>query len=259
MTEISVSSPIVLDFGYFHLTNTVLGGLVTTLIAVVFIVLYGRKPKLVPGRIQVLIEMMITFFLDMLKGSYSNEKRARSYLSFYITLFLFLLIANQFSVIPLLSNVKAGENYLLRMSTADFSQTIALSLIAIIGGHVIALTKSPIKHFNNFFKIDKIFAVRKFSDIPNLLIELFLGCMDIIGEFAKIVSLSARLFGNIFAGDVMVVVIAGLSVYTTYLVPVPFLFLGMFSSLVQAFVFAILCMQFMAGTILAAEPQQKKN
>lgn len=259
MTEISLVSPNIIEIGSLHVTNTVLGGFATTAIAIGLIFLFGRKPKLIPGRMQVLFEMMITSFLGFLRGSYSDEKRVRRYLSFYITLFFFLLIANQFSILPLLSNITAGEegNYLLRMSTADFSQTIALALIAIVGGHIVALTKSPIKHINNFFKFDKLIAIRKPADVPNYLLELFLGLLDVIGEIAKVISLSARLFGNIFAGDVMVVVISSISIFTTYLVPIPFIFLGMFSSLVQAFVFAILCLQFMAGTITAAEPAPK--
>lgn len=260
MTEISLVSPNIIEIGPLHVTNTVLGGFATTAIAIVLIFAFGRKPKLIPGRIQVLFEMMIGAFLGFLRGSYNNdEKRVRRYLSFYITLFFFLLIANQFSVLPLLSNITAGEegHYLLRMSTADFSQTIALALIAIVGGHIIALTKSPLKHINNFLKFDKLIAIRKPADVPAYLLDLFLGLLDIIGEIAKVISLSARLFGNIFAGDVMVVVISSISIFTTYLVPIPFLFLGMFSSLVQAFVFAILCLQFMAGTITAAEPEPK--
>jgi F-type H+-transporting ATPase subunit a len=259
MTEISLVSPTILEFGPIHVTNTVLGAFVTTVICIALVFIFGSKPKMVPGRMQVLFEMMITSFLGFLRGSYADEKRVRRYLSFYITLFFFLLIANQFSILPLLSNITAGEegNYLLRMSTADFSQPIALALIAIVGGHLIALTKSPIKHINNFLKFDKLIAIRKPADIPNYLLELFLGILDIIGEFSKVISLSARLFGNIFAGDVMVVVISSIAVFTTYVVPIPFIFLGMFSSLVQAFVFAILCLQFMAGTITAAEPAPK--
>lgn len=259
MTEISLVSPTIIELGPVHITNTVLGGFLTTFIAIVLIFAFGNKPKLIPGRMQVLFEMMITSFLGFLRGSFKEEKRVRRYLSFYITLFFFLLIANQFSILPILSNITAGEEgkYLLRMSTADFSQTIALALIAILGGHFIALSINPIKHINNFLKFDKLIAIRKFSDIPNYFLELFLGTLDIIGEISKVISLSARLFGNIFAGDVMVVVISSIAVFTTYIVPIPFLFLGMFSSLVQAFVFAILCLQFMAGTITAVDPQTK--
>lgn len=259
MTEISLVSPNIIELGPVHITNTVLGGFVTTLIIAILIFVYARKPKLVPGRVQLLFEMMVSTFVDFVRGAY-GEKKVKRYLSFYITLFFFLLIANQFSVLPLLSNITAGEEgkYLLRMSTADFSQTITLALIAVLGAHVIALLTNPIKHINNFLKFDKLIAIRKLSDIPNYLIEMFLGVMDIIGEFSKVISLSARLFGNIFAGDVMVVVISSLAVFTTYLVPIPFLFLGMFSSLVQAFVFAILCIQFMAGTINAVQPDTKE-
>lgn len=256
MIKVSLASPTILEFGPVHITNTVLGGLATTVIAIILIIIVARNPKLVPGRLQVLFEMMITTFDEFLISAYGNKKRARKYLPFYVTLFFFLLIANQFSILPLITNIVTSEgDFLFRMSTADFSQTIALALIAVVGAHIIAFSIAPIKHINNFFKFDKILAIRKPGDIPNVLLELFLGVLDMIGELAKVMSLSARLFGNIFAGDVMVAVIAGISVYTAYIVPIPFLFLGMFSSLVQAFVFAILCLNFMAGTIKAVDPE----
>ncbi|MDQ5919617.1 MAG: F-type H+-transporting ATPase subunit a [Patescibacteria group bacterium] len=80
-----------------------------------------------------------------------------------------------------------------------------------------------------------------------------MGLLDIIGELAKILSLSARLFGNIFAGDVMILVIVSLSTYTQFFVPLPFLALSIFSGFVQAFVFSLLSIQFLSGTITSVK------
>jgi F-type H+-transporting ATPase subunit a len=77
---------------------------------------------------------------------------------------------------------------------------------------------------------------------------LFLGALDIIGEFAKVLSLSGRLFGNLFAGDVMVAVIISLASFTQFIVPIPFMFLSIFSGIVQAAVFTMLSILFIAGT-----------
>ena len=83
--EFSLSNPTLFNVGPVHVTNTMLGGLLTTIICIAIVFIWGYKPKLIPGRIQVLIEMMIGAPYDLLKGAYSNdEKRVRKYLPFYI-------------------------------------------------------------------------------------------------------------------------------------------------------------------------------
>lgn len=247
--DISLSAKNIIEFGGFHITNSVLAGLLTSLIVMVIMILAARKASIIPGRLQMAIEMLMKLVLDLLISAYGSEARARKYLPFYITLFFFLIIANQFSVIPLVTNLVTPEGVLFKVSTADFSQTIALALISIVGAHVIAFSIHPIGHIGSFIKIGPLLKSRSVGDFLNGLLELFLGVLDIIGEIAKVISLSARLFGNIFAGEVMVAVIAGIAVFTSYFVPVPFLALSIFSGFVQAFVFMILSMQFMAGTI----------
>lgn len=78
------------------------------------------------------------------------------------------------------------------------------------------------------------------------LLDIFLGVMDIISELAKIISISARLFGNIIAGEIIGVVMVFL---VPFIVPIPFFVLSLFSGVIQAFVFALLSMQFIAGSI----------
>jgi len=92
-----------------------------------------------------------------------------------------------------------------------------------------------------------LFKVRSVAGLLKALLDIFLGFMDIIGELAKIVSLSARLFGNVFAGEAMVAVITGISAYTQFIVPMPFYILSAFSGLIQALVFAILALSFISG------------
>ena len=83
-------------------------------------------------------------------------------------------------------------------------------------------------------------------------LSFFLGLMDIVGELAKIVSLSFRLFGNIFAGEVLGAVMLFLA---PFLVPLPFMFLGLLSAVVQAFVFAVLTVVFVK---LASEIEEEE-
>jgi F-type H+-transporting ATPase subunit a len=76
---------------------------------------------------------------------------------------------------------------------------------------------------------------------------------------AKVISVSCRLFGNLFAGDVMVAVIISLSKFTEFIVPIPFLFLGIFSGFVQAFVFTLLSLQFVSSTYNTAYANREER
>ena len=140
----------------------------------------------------------------------------------------------------------SGAN-LFRVPTSDFSLTIALALVVVVLSHLIALRISPVKHILNMTKIGEVLKVRSVKDLTNLFLELFLGVLDIIGEVAKVVSLSARLFGNVLAGELMVLIITYLGVYTAYFIPIPFIFLSAFSGVVQAIIFPMLTIQYIAG------------
>lgn len=252
--EFSLRSQNIIEFGSFHVTNSVAASFVVSLLVVAIAILAVRNASLVPTRMQLFIEMLIEIFLGMLVTAYGSRKRALKYLPYTVTLFLFLMIANQFSSLPVLASLKAGDGSLFRTSPSDWSQTIALAIVSLGSAHLIALSAAPLGHIGNFIKLGNFFRIRKVSDLANALLEFFLGLLDIVGEFAKFISMSARLFGNVFAGEVLVAVIGGVSAYTQFIVPIPFLGLGIFSGFVQAFVFTLLSIQFMAGTITSVAP-----
>lgn len=250
-------SNIVFDFGGFHITNSVLASFAVSILLIVFALLVRRSFAIIPSRIQLTLEMLLTFFLNTLKDAYGSEERARKFLPLILTFFLYLLLTNLFFVIPLVNSVTAeagGHTFpLFRISTSDWSQALALGLITVLGAHIIALTIHPVKHIGAFIRVKGFLKARSIGDVMNAFIDLFIGLIEIIGEIARPISLSARLFGNIFAGEMMVAVIASIAApFTWYLLPMPFIALGIFVGLIQAFVFTFLSTLFMAQTIQAA-------
>lgn len=254
--QISVPAENIVSIGSFSMSNSVLGSFLVTGLLLLVILYIRRGVGLVPSRIQIILEIIVEYFKNTLVSAFGDEKKARTFLPFFLSLFIFLLIANQFSILPFLTNIISDGKPFLRTPTSDWSQTITPAIVIIVMAHVIAFATSPLRHLGNYIKIGPFIRTRSLKDFGNALFELFLGVMDIIGEIAKIVSLSARLFGNVFAGEVMVVVITSLSIYTSFIVPVPFMVISIFSGLVQAFVFTLLSMQFMAGTIRAVATEQ---
>ena len=252
--EISVAPHQAFEVGGFAVSNSMLSSYVVLLILLCFLLAFKTKLRIIPGRLQVAMETLVTFFYGSLIDAYGSETRARRHLPLIVGLFLFILICNQFTIIPLVQSVVTEEGTaFFRSPTSHFALPIAMALIVFFVSHIIALTTSPVKHFTNFIKLGLFFKVRSFKDFGNALFENFLSLLDIIGELAKVISLSARLFGNVFAGEVMVAVITGLSTYTQFVVPMPFYVLSVFSGLIQALVFSILAMAFISGMAKSVE------
>jgi F-type H+-transporting ATPase subunit a len=249
---VSLPSTNIIEIGSFHVTNSVLAAFLCTAIIIVLILLARRKAGLIPTKMQSLFEAVITFFLSSLEDAFGTKERARKYLPLFLTFIFLIVIANQFSIIPLVMNIKfEGGIMLFRVPTSDWSMTIALAIVAIVGSHILALTIRPFKHIGHYFRFQYIWKARKVTDFLNAFLEIFIGILEVIGEFAKIISLSARLFGNIFAGEVMVVMIGAIASFTQFIFPMPFIGLGIFVGFVQAYVFTLLTMQFMGGSIKA--------
>ncbi len=249
MEGMALQSATILNLGGWGVTNSILSALTVTVLIVVLIFSLRGGFKLIPGRMQQVFELITLQFMGYLKVAYGSEQLARRYLPFYLSLFLFILLANQFTVIPLVGSLIHDGQNLFRTATSDWSGTIALALICLSAAHVMAFSISPLKHLGNYIKLDKFWKARSFSDFGGALLDNVIALLDVIGEVAKLVSLSARLFGNIFAGEVMIAVISAIAFFTSYIFPLPFLALSIFSGVVQAFVFTLLSLNFMSGTI----------
>lgn len=250
-------SNIVFDFGFLHITNSVLASFVVSLLLVIAATIFTRKFSLIPTRIQILLEMLVQFFLNTLKDAYGSEERARKFLPLIMTFFLYLFVTNIFFLLPLVNNmVVHGDGHtfpLFRLSTSDWSQTLALALVTVVGAHAVALSIHPVKHIGAFIRVGDFIKARSIGEVLMAFINFFIGIIELIGEIARPISLSARLFGNIFAGEMMVAVIATIAApFTWYVLPMPFIALGVFVGLVQAFVFTFLSLLFMAQTVQVA-------
>lgn len=134
----------------------------------------------------------------------------------------------------------------LRAAATDLNLTIALALIAVILVQIEGVRALGGTYFRKFF-LPKIPGL---GGLMGILIGGFVGILELISEFAKIISFSFRLFGNIFAGQILLFVMPFL---VTFLLVVPFLGLELFVGFMQAFVFAILTLIFLASAVVSHE------
>src|SRR3990167_2422887 len=118
---------------------------------------------------------------------------------------------------------------ILRAVTSDFNATFALAIISLVATHILSIKYNGIfSYLKRFFSLNPIF--------------LFVGILELVSEVTKVISLSFRLFGNIYAGEVVLHTISSLFAFVA---PIPFLLLESIVALVQALVFSMLTMVFM--------------
>jgi F-type H+-transporting ATPase subunit a len=131
----------------------------------------------------------------------------------------------------------------LRSGTADINTTLALSMMVVLGSNFFGIIAVGLwKTFNKYVNLKVLGSIfTKVRKDPAVLIvapiTFFVGLLELLGELAKIASLSFRLFGNVFAGEVL---LASMSAIFAFVVPGPFLFLEVFVGLIQALIFSLL-------------------
>lgn len=256
--HISLPAEPVLTLFNVPVTNATLTALVLTVAFALLGWWLKRGMGMVPSKPQIILEELYKYILEQLENAFPTKEQAKKFLPFYLTMLLFILVANQLSLIPIIFQIVSGETPLLRLPTSDLSLTIGLAAFVVIFANILAFKAAPIGHLGKFINIKGFFSIKKPGDFGQALLDLFLGLMDIVSEIAKILSLSFRLFGNIFAGEVMVGVIVSLSAFTMFIVPIPFIFLSVFAGVIQAFVFVLLSIEFIAGTIREYQTEEQE-
>ncbi len=184
-----------------------------------------------------MMELLISTFYELIESV--SEKNAGKIFPYVMTFFLFILISNWSGLIPGFSTIgffikEAGHETefvpIMRNATSDANLTFALALISLFATHMLSIQAIGLRDYLGKF----------FSFNPIL---LFVGLLEIVSEFTKVVSLSFRLFGNIYAGEVVLHTISSIF---AFIFPLPFLSLEIIVGLVQALVFSLLTMVFMA-------------
>lgn len=253
--HISLSAEELWHFGPLIITNSLLTTWLTIGLLTILAVIFRLRLQSAPQGLQNILEAMIDGCQQILTEIFASTEKARKLLPLILTTFLFILCNNWFGLLPGVGSIgldpasnaehhtsEADENHhanfvpILRAGTADLSLTLTLALIAVIFVQIIGI------------RANGVFAyLGRFLNFANPL-KFFTGILELISEFAKIISFSFRLFGNIFAGEVLLTVIIAL---VPWFAPVPFYGLEIFVGAIQALVFTVLMLVFLK---IAASP-----
>lgn len=236
----TLASETIAHIGSFPIRNTmVMAWLATAFL--IFIAASAKSAgfKLIPGRAQMALELVVGGLFDFFDSILHNAKRTRKLFPFVATLFLFILISNWMGILPgvgsIVVHTEEGALPLLRSMNADVNMTLVFASISIIVAQVMGVASlGAMPHLTKYFVLpwQKPYGI-----------GTFVGLLEFVGEFTRIVSFSFRLFGNIFAGEVLLVVISALA---PYVVPTPFYGLEIFVGFIQALVFAMLTLVFIS-------------
>jgi F-type H+-transporting ATPase subunit a len=222
----SLAAEVLFHIGPFAVTNAMLTAwLVMALLVIISIVVTSRMALVPESRFQTLLEVIVEFVLDLAERT-AGAKVGRLIFPLVGTLFIYILTANWFGILPGIGTITLcgphGEHCVpvLRPPNTDLNMTLAMALIAVVTVQAIGVTFQGVKGY-----------------LKELSTPLLLTPIHIIGEISHIISLSARLFGNIFGGEVLLVVMFAL---IPYFVPAIFMGLELFFGFIQALIFTVL-------------------
>lgn len=281
LPHIQLAAEPVGHFGDFTLTNTMVAGWLATMVILLLFRLGSSNQQMVPRGIQNFVEYVTEFVLGLCENI-AGIQRGRQFFPLVATIFLFVITSNWMGLLPGFGTIgvwesppgaaaessapgkepakvgypapttetpghaapaaatvqgQATSNHdtgpilvpLLRAASTDLNTTLAIALTSVIATQVFGLRALGGNYISKFINFKG----------P---IDFYVGILELIAEFAKIVSFTFRLFGNIFAGEVLLAVIMFL---IPWVAAIPFYGLELFVGFIQAFVFAILTLVFM--------------
>lgn len=244
-------------FGFIPVTNTILASWLTVIVLVVVSVVVTRRMKIVPGRLQTAFESLLGWLFDLCK-SIAGDANARRFFAVIATIFLYVLFNAWLSLIPGFGSIIYGthghEYELIRGANTDVNTPLALAIISFIFVAYFGLKTLGIGwlrqyfNFGPFFRsIGRVFKGKlDFMGIFSGAIDIFVGGLELLSRFITIISFTFRLFGNMTAGEILLLITAFL---IPYILALPFYGLELLIGAIQAFIFAGLTLVFVTMAV----------
>ena len=238
----SAPSPTALVTFHPSISNTILTMWLVMAVVLVAVILMVRAAKLIPGRGQNVFEAVYEFLRDF--GIGIAGPAAAPYIPIFVAFFLLILFDNWIGLVP-----PVGKTELLRAPSSDVNITIGMALVSFLIFHIEGFRRLGVGGY-----LGKFFPLYEFKNgIGAGIIALFVGLIELMLEFVKPVTLSMRLFGNIYGGEVALGVMTTL---TVFLIPVGLLGLELMLNAIQALIFSVLTLMFI---VLAIESHHEEE
>jgi len=240
----------------FPITNSVIGAWITIIVLVGFSYVITRRMKVVPGRLQSAFELLLGWLYNLCQRV-AGEENGRRFFPIVATIFLFVAFNAWLSLIPGFGSIMAttaeGEHvHLLRGANTDINMPLALALVSFIFVEYFGLKSLGVRYLGKFINVGQFFrgvghiargSLRTgFSGLITGLIHIFVGFLEALSELVRIVSFTFRLFGNMTAGEILLLIAAFL---VPWVFALPFYGLELLVGFVQALIFSGLTLVFL--------------
>ena len=226
------------------ITNSLVMTWVVMVLLIAFAFFFGRSLKMIPGKFQAAVEWLFEGAYGYIAETLGSEALARRFFPLLATIFLLVFIANELAFIPGVGSIGFTHNGeflpLFRAPAADLNLTLALAFISFFTIEITGLATLGVLKYGS-----------KFVNLTSP-IGFVVGLIELLSNLGRLISFSFRLFGNIFAGEVMILVA---SYFMPYLLPVPLMAFEVFVGLIQAVVFSMLTLFFIKLAIM--EPHEE--
>jgi F-type H+-transporting ATPase subunit a len=258
VVHVEIKAEELFALGPLIFTNSMVGALLASIILLLAARWFTSRSGIVPSRAQSIIELPIEFLAGVVRGT--GGRRWRQFAPLIFGIFLFLLVANWISLLPGVGTIGLAEEVdgkkvivpFVRAAAADLNLTLGLALISFVAFISFGLRANGVRGYLKELLIAE----------PAYMTPL-LTPIHLISELSRVISLSMRLFGNVFAGEVLLATMLALTTAAVFLlplafiVPVIFIYLELLFGTVQALVFALLSMTYI--TLAIAEHRQHES
>jgi len=231
----------------FVVTNTLLSSWIVTLILIALFYGATRRMSMIPSGLQNVMEAAIEGLYNFVQGV-AGAENARRFLPLIATIFLFVMFNAWIGLLPIyptlgfLDDHGEMQRHLLRPAGTDLNMPLALALVSFVFVEFWGFRLLKLSYLSKFIRLENL-RRGNFAQVP---IDLFVGALELLSEFVRIISFTFRLFGNMTAGEILLLVI-------TYLVPfvlvLPFYGLELLVGMVQALIFAGLTLVFVVVAV----------
>ena len=201
----------------FPITNSIIAAWITVVFLVGFSYAVTRRMKLVPGRLQAAFEFLLGWLYDLC-CSVAGEKNGRKFFPVVATIFLFVGFNAWLALLPGFGSITVGEVHLIRPANTDINMPLALALVSFVFVEFTGLRALGTRYLSKFINVKEfgrgirhLFKGRLSKGLSGLftgVMNIFTGFLEGLSEFIRIISLTFRLFGNMTAGEILLLVAA---------------------------------------------------
>ena len=234
------------------ITNSMLYGWACIAFMIVLLTIVAHRVKIHPkGGLVQFVEAGAEFITNTVESGFEDKNRARKYVPYFVTLFFFLLINNWLGLLPGVGEaLTVNGSPLLRPFTGDFNGTFAAAVVTMGVVYVSSIREAGgfLKYLNHFF-----------VGSPLNPLYLLIGLLEMFTDLTRVLSLALRLFLNITIGEIVIAVFSFLGHFLAPLTTAPFMLIELFVGALQAYIFTILAIMYLAIAVNHATEHEREH